>query len=101
MRIPYAVQGLLFAPALVGLILVLKAFCPAAADGSCFADFFAMPIFLPLIALYKIFGSTPPFSGQEFLFIFLYWAVVGFFLGLILDLCSRPTPYSPEQHPPL
>ncbi len=107
MRLPYAIQGALFLPALVGLLLILKAFCPAAADGSCFADFFATPIFLPLVALYKLFGAAPPFNGQEFVFIFLYWALIGMLVGLLADMFSKrdpynpQSPYSPSQRPPL
>lgn len=102
MRIPYSIQGMLFAPALVGLIFLLKAFCPASAGNACFADVFATPVFLPLIAVYKIFGGIPAASGgQELIFILLYWALTGFVLGLILDLCIRRSQYSPEQHPPL
>lgn len=108
MRIPYSIQGMLFAPALVGLTFLLKAFCPASAGNDCFADVFATPVFLPLIAIYKIFGYMPASSGgQELLFILLYWALTGFVIGLIIDLFSKrgqytpQSPYSPEQHPPL
>jgi hypothetical protein len=101
MKIPYSIQGLLFAPVLVGLIFLLKSFCPASAGNMCFADWFATPVFLPLIAVYKIFGHAPAASGGEVLFIFLYWALVGFVVGLIPDLYTRPRPYSPEQRPPL
>lgn len=92
---------MLFAPTLVALLFALKAVCPASAGEACFADWFATPIFLPLIAVYKIFDHVPTASGQEIVFIFLYWALVGFVLGLILDLYTRPRPYSPEQRPPL
>jgi hypothetical protein len=92
---------MLFAPVLVALLFVLKAFCPESAGDACFADWFATPIFLPLIAVYKIFNHVPTASGQEAVFIFLYWALVGFVLGLIPDLYRRPRPYSPEQRPPL
>jgi hypothetical protein len=85
-RIPSSVQGLLFGPILISLFFVLKAFCPGSAGDACFADQFAVPIFLPLIAVYKIFGSSSVIGGQEFLFIMVYWAIVGFVVGLIIDL---------------
>ena len=86
MRIPHSIQGMLFAPALIALLFLLKAFCPASAGNACFADYFATPVFLPLVALYKIFGYAPQASYQELAFIFLYWALVGFLLGLVADL---------------
>lgn len=101
MKIPYSIQGMLFAPVLVTLLFILKAICPESAGNACFADWFATPIFLPLVAIYKIFGQIPLVSGQEVAFIFLYWALVGFVVGLILDLYKRPRPYSPAQRPPL
>src|SRR5687767_14461702 len=100
-NIPSSVQGLLFGPILISLFFVLKAFCPDSAGEMCFADQFALPIFLPLGAIYKIFGDSDIIFGQELLFIFVYWALIGFLIGLILDLCKRPPQYSPEQHPPL
>ena len=100
MRFASALKGLFFAPAIVCLFFVLKAFCPESAGDSCFADQFAVPIFLPLVAVYKIFGNSSIIGGQEFLFIMLYWAITGFLVGLILDLCTRQSPYSPEQHLP-
>jgi hypothetical protein len=101
MKWPYAIQGLLFAPAFIGLVFLLKAFCPGSAGDSCFADFFAVPVFLPLITMYKIFGQVPGANGQEFLFLILYWSLVGFLVGFILDLYIRRSQYSPEQRPPL
>lgn len=101
MRLPYSIQGIIFSPFLVGLIFVLKAFCPDSAGEMCFADSFATPLFMPLIAVYKMFGDFPGPNGQEVLFLILYWAVVFFLVGLILDLYNRPSQYSLEQHPPL
>jgi len=72
----------------------------------CFADQFSTPIFLPLIAVYKIFDGVDITRGQEFLFILLYWAVLGFLIGLILDLWPKRDPYtvqsqySPSPHLP-
>ncbi len=89
MKVPYAIQGALFAPALVALFFILKAFCPASAGSVCFSDWFATPIFLPLVAIYRIFGEVPTASGQEVVFIFLYWALIGFLFGLVVDLMVR------------
>src|SRR3990167_6991695 len=89
MRLPYAIQGMLFGPALVGLFILLKAFCPASFAQSCLSDYFAAPIFLPLIFVYKLFGDSAAILHQDFLFIMMYWAFVGFFLGLIFDLYSQ------------
>jgi len=86
MRFAAAIQGLLFAPVLVCLFFLLKAFCPESAGSSCFADQFAVPIFLPLVAVYKIFGDSSIIAGQELLLILIYWAIVGFLIGLVVDL---------------
>lgn len=101
MRIPSSVQGLLFAPTLVCLFFALKAFCPDSAGSSCFADQFAVPIFLPLVAIYKIFGNSSVIGGHEFLFILTYWAFIGFLVGLGVDLLfshkKRSKPASPTS----
>lgn len=106
MRLPYSIQGMMFAPALVGLVFILKAFCPASAGAACFADYFATPIFLPLVALYRIFGKVPDLNVQEVLFVFLYWAFIGFLVGLFIDLmkpkkedASAPSPLLPVKKP--
>jgi len=99
-KIPLWIQGLFFAPILICLFFVLKATCPESAGSSCFADQFAVPIFLPLVAIFKIFGSTDFLMGQEFLFILIYWALIGALIGLILDLCIRRSRYLPEPHLP-
>lgn len=86
MRIPSSIQGMLFAPVLICLFFVLKAFCPESAGESCFADQFAVPIFLPLVAIYKIFGNSSVIGGHEFILVLIYWAVLGFLIGLVIDL---------------
>ncbi|MDP3763445.1 MAG: hypothetical protein Q8Q92_02185 [bacterium] len=85
MRIPYSVLGALFGPLFIGLSLVLKILCPASVDASCFADQLAIPIFLPLIFVYKTFG-TGLIMTHELWFVLLYWSFVGFLVGLISDL---------------
>jgi hypothetical protein len=87
MRVPYSIQGALFSPALIGLILALKVTCPVPTGGGCFADNFAVPLFLPSIFAHKIFGSVPAFViNYEFLIIVLYWSFVGFLIGFCFDI---------------
>ncbi len=88
-RVPSSVQGMLFAPAAVTLFFLLKTFCPESAGNMCFSDQFSLPIFLPLAAIYRLFGGNGVIFGQDFLFVLLYWAAVGFLLGLIFDLWSK------------
>jgi hypothetical protein len=100
MRIPYSLQGMFFAPVLIVLIFTLKAFCPGSAGDACFVDWFATPVFLPLVAIYKIFGQIPVANGQEFLFILLYWTLVGLLVGLLIDLIRhKPAPVAPNVAP--
>lgn len=88
MRIPYSVQGALFGPALIGLSLVLKLLCPAPLGAGCFADHLAIPIFLPLIFVYKIVDQGLVMQ-HELYFVVLYWSLVGLLVGLIFDLRER------------
>jgi len=91
MRIPYSIQGLFFAPALIGLVFILKISCPAGTWEGCFADNFITPVFMPIKFFYKIFSSHPLLlAAHEPLFILGYWALVGLFIGLIFDLHKRP-----------
>lgn len=85
MRLPYSIQGSLFAPALVFLIFILKAFCTGS-GGSCFPDYFASIIFLPVVAMYRMFGRVPELNFPEVCLIFLYWAFIGFLIGFFVDL---------------
>ncbi|MEK7135137.1 MAG: hypothetical protein AAB780_00325, partial [Patescibacteria group bacterium] len=87
-RIPSSFQGALIAPILVSFFFVFKAFC----EGECLADSFAVPIFLPLVAVYKIFDTPAIIQGHEFLFVILYWAFVGFLIGFIIDLLTHKEP---------
>lgn len=88
MRIPYFVQGALFGPALIGLSIILKVLCPTSADAGCFADSLAVPIFLPLIFIYKIVDDGLVMY-HELWFVVLYWSFVGLLVGLIFDLRER------------
>lgn len=98
MRIPYSLQGILFGPILVGLTVILKVFCPAAAGEGCFVDSLALPVFLPLVFIYKIIGGSP--TSYELLLVIVYWSLVGLLIGLILDLCTHRSEYLPESHLP-
>lgn len=100
MRIPYFIQGALFGPAFIGLSLALKVLCPAPAGAGCFTDHLAVPIFLPLSFVYGVFGGNLA-PAHELWFLLLYWSFVGFLVGLIFDLRTPRSPYSPEQHLPL
>ena len=100
MHIPYSIQGALFGPAFIGLSLVLKVFCPAPAGAGCFADHLAVPIFLPLIFVYEIVDESLVMY-HELWFVILYWSFAGFLIGLIFDLRTRRSEYSPAQRLPL
>ena len=98
-RIPSCILGLFMAPGLICIFFLLKAICSA--GNSCVVDRFALPIFLPLAMVYKVFGSSKVIGGQDFIFILLYWSLIGFLLGSILDLYTRRSQYSPLRRPPL
>jgi len=95
--IPFSIQGLIFFPCLVILVLFLKLFCPEAAGDMCFADYFAAPVFMPIVFLYKFFGGYSSALGQELILILLYWAFVGFVLGLSLDLLKSLKDKTPDE----
>lgn len=87
MKIPYSIQGMLFAPAVIGLLFILKVTCPATTGSGCFADNFLVPVFLPLTFLYKVFAQIAPVvAHHEAWFILGYWTVVGFLVGLLCDI---------------
>ena len=89
MKIPYYIQGAFFAPSLVGIIFILKITCPAGAGQGCFADSFLTPVFLPLVAIYKVFGAVPFIVAHEPIFILLYWIILGIFVGLLFDILKH------------
>lgn len=89
MRVPYSIQGAFFAPSLIGIIFILKITCPASAGQGCFADPFLTPLFMPLSAIYRIFGVVPIVVAHEPIFILLYWVIVGIFVGLIFDILKH------------
>ena len=106
-RVPYAIQGVLFVPLFVALIFVLKMFCPASAGDMCFSDYFAVPVFLPLVMIYTLFDFQGEALGQELIFVLLYWGLIGFLVGFVIDILTKrdqyipPSQYLPEQRPPL
>ena len=89
MRVPYWIQGAFFAPALIGVIFILKITCPAGAGQGCFADPFLTPIFMPLTVIYRIFGVAPFLVAHEPIFILFYWILVGIFVGLLFDILGK------------
>ncbi|MES2214132.1 MAG: hypothetical protein V4465_01950 [Patescibacteria group bacterium] len=87
MKISRAVQGLFFAPLLLGLIFLLKVTCPAPTGGGCFADHFLTPLFLPLTFIYKVLAPLSVFiAHHEPFVVVLYWMIVFFLGGLALDI---------------
>jgi hypothetical protein len=87
-RVPHFIQGALFGPALIGLILILKVACPTKAGAECFADQLAVPIFLPLIFIYKIVDEGL-IMYHELWFVVIYWSIIGLLIGLMFDLWGR------------
>lgn len=91
MYIPHSLKGVLFGPTFIGLTLILKVACPASVGSGCFADALAVPIFLPLILVYKNVGEGWVMY-HELWFIFVYWSIVGLLVGFIFDLRTRQSP---------
>jgi len=91
MRVPYTIQGALFAPACAVLIFVLKVTCPAPSGVGCFADPFVKPLFFPLPFLYT-FIHSPALAAHEPLFILGYWMIVGLIAGILADIYKKAPP---------
>ncbi|MBX4189240.1 hypothetical protein KW785_01430 [Candidatus Parcubacteria bacterium] len=87
MKVPYSLQGLLFAPVFLVLLFVLKITCPS--SSGCFADVFSAPAFIPLASVYKMFGPVEAISAHEPIFILGYWALVGLLVGLCFDIWRK------------
>lgn len=92
MKIPYSIQGALFAPALAVLVFVLKATCPAPSGVGCFADPFVRPLFFPVPFFYAAFGNMRTLMYHEALFVLGYWVVVGLLVGMIVDIWFMKNP---------
>lgn len=80
-HVPYWAQGIFFAFALIILIFFLKIICPI--DVGCLADPFLVPLFSPL-RITAFLGITD-LGKWEPLFIFSFWSVVGFCVGLVCE----------------
>lgn len=93
MRVPYSVQGALFAPTLMGLVFVLQVTCPEPVGGGCFADNFTIPLFMPAVFLNSVLSGAGAFGQYELLFIMLYWVLVGALFGFIFDLYRDQSQY--------
>lgn len=92
MRMPYFIQGALFGPTFIGLTFILKVACPTAVSAGCFADSLAVPIFLPLIFVYKMIDGGL-IMHYELWFVILYWSLVGLLVGFIFDLRTPRSRY--------
>lgn len=93
MRVPYAIQGMLFAPALVALAFGLKVICPVSPGSGCLSDYLSTPIFMPALFVENLVGEGIGSYVLEMIVVLLYWALVGFLIGLILDLRKTPSRY--------
>jgi hypothetical protein len=86
MRVPYAVQGFLFAPAFIGLVFFLQVTCPEPSGGGCFADLFTLPMFMPVVFIHYVWGGLAILTQYELMFVVLYWSLVGALFGLCFDI---------------
>lgn len=86
MKVPYSLQGALFAPACAALIFFLKITCPAPNGGGCFADPFISTVFMPLPFLYRVLHGYQSLVAHEPLFVLGYWLLVGLVTGLCFDI---------------
>lgn len=93
MRVPYAIQGMLFAPAIVGITFFLKVICPASPGAGCLSDFLAPPIFLPAVFIESVIGKSIGSYAYEVVVILLYWALIGLLVGFICDLYKNRSRY--------
>jgi len=88
MRVPYTIQGALFAPACATLLFVLKVTCPPAYGAGCFADPFVKPLFFPLPFFYKFIHSSV-LATHEPWFVLGYWMLVGLVAGGFVDIYKK------------
>ncbi|MDB5194201.1 MAG: hypothetical protein JWN50_215 [Parcubacteria group bacterium] len=91
MKVPYSIQGALFAPACAVLIFVLKITCPAPNGVGCFADPFITPLFFPLPFFYRVFGNMHALVYHEPWFVLGYWTLVGLVAGACVDIWKKET----------
>lgn len=91
-KVPHFLEGLVLAPVFAATVFFLKLSCPVATGQGCFADAFYKILFLPLPSIYKVFSNHLVLVGRhEIVFLLIYWALVGFFLGLFFDIHKKPT----------
>lgn len=92
MRLSHSIKGLVLGPVFAALIIFLGLTCPAGRGQGCFADFFISILFLPLPFIYKVFSNHPDIVGRhEVVFLLIYWSLVGFFIGLLVDVHKKKT----------
>jgi len=91
MRLPYSVQGLLFAPALLVLVFFLRLTCPVSTNEACFSDYFSVPAFMPLAFAEKVMRVTMGSMFYEIAFVMIYWTLIGFLVGLCFDVYKKRT----------
>lgn len=90
MKVPHRIEGLVLAPAFASTILILKLSCPVKTGEGCFADIFFKIVFLPLHFLYKVFDNYSVWIAQnEILILIVYWGIVGFLVGLYVDVHKK------------
>jgi hypothetical protein len=92
MKVPYWIQGALFAPVLAILIFILKITCPAPNGVGCFADPFLKPLFFPLPSFYAVFGGLRALPAHEPWFVLGYWTLIGLVIGLFCDIYKKVPP---------
>ncbi len=86
----HSIEGLIMAPVFAATVFFLKLSCPVKTGEGCFADIFFKIVFLPLPFLYKIFAGNPVWiSRHEAIVLLIYWAIVGFFIGLAADIHNK------------
>jgi len=90
MRRYHSLEGLILAPVFAATVFLLKLSCPVKTGEGCFADIFFKLVFLPLPFLYKLFANHPVWLARhEALMLLVYWAIVGFFIGLAADISKN------------
>lgn len=69
----------------------MRVTCPAPGAG-CFAEPFVKVLFFPLPFFYEVFGTMRALMYHEPWFVLGYWAIVGFFVGLLFDIYKKTLP---------
>ncbi|MDP2651406.1 MAG: hypothetical protein Q8O98_02320, partial [bacterium] len=74
MNLSYSMQGAFFAMSFAGLLFLLRLTCPASSS-ECFSDYFAAPLFMPAVFMYRTTGELGMFTAYEPLVVIVYWGV--------------------------